>query len=341
MGETSASEKYGAEDGRWHVQPDDLAAWAQGRLDDGAAWSVEAHLPVCHRCREKVGALVPPERLETGRRRLLAEIDAPLQSLAERVLAGLGVPEHLGRLVVVTPSLRRSWLVAVGIGLALAVGASRLSAGRPESWHGMIPYLALAPVLPLLGVAAAFGPRGDPAFAVVVATPFSSFRLLLLRTLASVGASIVLLALSALLLPQLGWGLAVLIPALALSAVTLALSSVSAPVFAAGIPVAGWLVTLSVGLPIWHGPAPLASPQAQILGVVVALAAGVVVATRRGVFETGPAWATAGGSWPGRVRRAEEPWPSVINPRVRPDSSYQRAAPDDASDGYRIEGGHR
>ena len=48
--------------------------------------------------------------------------------------------------------------------------------------HGVAVFLALAPLLPMVGVALAYGPTADPAYEIAAATPYSGVRLLALRT---------------------------------------------------------------------------------------------------------------------------------------------------------------
>src|SRR5262249_34075304 len=71
-----------------------------------------------------------------------------------------GVPAHLATFLAATPAPARGWLAAVGVVLAFAVAAAHL-AGQDPSWaaHAPVPFLTIAPVLPLAGIALAYGPH--------------------------------------------------------------------------------------------------------------------------------------------------------------------------------------
>jgi hypothetical protein len=76
----------------------------------------------------------------------------------ERALRWCRVPEHTARLLAGTPALSRAWVT---------------------------------PVLPVAGVALAYGRRVDPAYEVLAATPLAGGRLLLVRALAVVAPAVV------------------------------------------------------------------------------------------------------------------------------------------------------
>jgi hypothetical protein len=154
----------------------------------------------------------------------------------ERTLVRLGVGEDSARLLAATPSLRTSWLVAL-------VGAVVFSAAAADaSASGLLVYLTIAPMLPVAGVAAAYGRLADPAYELAVAAPYSMLRLLLLRSVAVVGSTVVLTSVGSLALLGHGWtAVAWLLPALALTLTTLALSARLAPVWAAAGVLTGWV----------------------------------------------------------------------------------------------------
>src|SRR5438093_4209165 len=103
----------------------------------------------------------------------------------EAVLVRVGVPDHVARLLAATPSLRISWFGAT----AVALGFSILAAyGRKDP----LMFLVVAPLLPLGGVAAAFGPGMDPTYEVGLACPVRTSRLLLIRATAVLAATLVL-----------------------------------------------------------------------------------------------------------------------------------------------------
>ena len=238
----------------WHI-PDDLRErYLEGTLEPALAMSVDAHLGRCADCR----AAVPYDKdwLEASWARLEAELITPRPSLAERFLRHRGVPDHLARLLTATPTLSRAWLAAVVAVLAFAVLAARAQAE-------LLPaFLIVAPMLPLAGIALAYGPRVDPAHELVAGTPMSGPRLLLTRATAVLAVSVVLAGLaSPLLAAPPGLAAAWLLPALAAASGCLALSN-RLPVPIAALAVGGvWLAIVGAGRFIgsWlavFGPAP-------------------------------------------------------------------------------------
>ena len=143
---------------KWHVHPGTLDDYLAGRLDPPRVLSVEAHMARCPRCR----AAIPAERswLDDSWAEILDAVDRPRLSPVERLLRVLGVPEHRARLLAATPTLRRSWLLAL-----LAVLAFALLAAQVDGGHVLV-FLVVAPVLPVLAVAAAYGPKVDPMTAL-------------------------------------------------------------------------------------------------------------------------------------------------------------------------------
>ena len=220
----------------WHADPASLDRYAQGLSGPASSASVEAHLLTCARCRSVVSDAVPVARLDAIWAEVAETVDSPRRRLPERLLVRLGVPDHTARLIAATPSLTTSWLLAVGFALGFALLAAQ------SGPRGVLLFLALAPVLPVAGVAAAYGREGDPTYDVALASPYSTFRLLLLRTAAVLVSTLCLAGLAALLLPVTpAVALAWLLPALALTGATLALSTRFPAGFAAGVVVALWL----------------------------------------------------------------------------------------------------
>ena len=133
-------------------------------------------------------------------------------------LVRLGVPEHLARLLGATPALRASWLLGCALVLAFAAWAATRRA------DGLVVFLMLAPLLPVAGVAAAFGPDVDPSYEIGLAAPMRSFGLLLLRALAVLVTTTVMAGIAALALPGLQPSAAAwLLPSLGLTLASIAL----------------------------------------------------------------------------------------------------------------------
>ncbi|CAL9486761.1 zf-HC2 domain-containing protein [Streptomyces pilosus] len=266
----------------WHVPEDDLRAYARGDLEPPALWSADTHLTACAACRAVLAGAFDPVALDAGWERLDAELDAPRPGLLESLLVRIGFADHTARLLAATPALRRSWLGAVLAVLLLtaAVAADRGGAGSPTL------FLALAPLLPLAGVALSYGPGPDPTYEMAVVAPLHGFRLLMIRTVAVLAAALGLNGLATLALPGYGLrALAWLLPALALTATALALTARLGPVLAPSLVGGGWVGLLLVAhtARAEDADAPLAPFTAAGQGAsaaVAALAAGLLVLLR-------------------------------------------------------------
>ncbi|GGT31928.1 zf-HC2 domain-containing protein [Nonomuraea spiralis] len=205
----------------WHMDDGMAAAYAVGELPATPAASVEAHLLACARCRALLAAQVPKARLDRVWDEIADTVDAPAPRPVERLLRTLGVPESTARLLGAAASLRLPWLAASAVALFFAA----LASGETTRW-GLLTFLTLAPIVPVAGVAVAFGRDGDPAYEIGLAAPYSMFRLMLMRAAAVLASSSVLALAAGLSLPGGGWTAAAwLLPSLALTSLTLALSS--------------------------------------------------------------------------------------------------------------------
>ncbi|MFJ3581029.1 zf-HC2 domain-containing protein [Streptomyces sp. NPDC090127] len=187
------------------------------------------------------------------------------------------------------PALRGSWLVAVLVVVAAAV-ALAYGAGFREARPVL---LALAPVLPLAGVAVSYGRHADPMYEIGVATPSGGLRLLLTRAAAVLGVCVpVLTSAGALLPPVTGvpGAAAWLLPGLALTLAALALGSFVGCRAAALTLIGGWL--LAVTGPVLGRPGAgaelarfLSGPAAQGGWAAAAVACAGLLALRRRSFD--------------------------------------------------------
>lgn len=266
----------------WHLTDSDLAGYAAGSLAAPFTWSVEAHLAACEECRARLTAAASPSIADNGWNRLDAaldaEFDAPVPGPVERLLVAVGVSESTARLLAATPALRLSWLSAVAVTIGLTATLAHLA--------DPIVFLVLTPLLPLLGVAAAFGPRTDPTYELTVVAPIHTFRLVLLRCFAVLSVVSLLAAAATLTmttegLPIVGWFL----PSLGLTAAALMLTPRLGPVPAASVVGAGWLVLVAVtGL---STNAVLFSLAGQAVIAVGAAVAAFGLRRRAAAFDTG------------------------------------------------------
>ena len=265
----------------WHLPKDDIRDYARGALAPPRLWSADTHLAACARCRGTLAAVADPVALDAGWERLDAELDAPRPRLVESLLMRFGVADHTARLLAAAPVLRRSWLGAVAAVLVMtvAVANSAQSAAAPHL------FLALAPLLPLAGVALSYGPVLDPTYEMAVVSPTHGFRLLMIRTVAVLTVVLGLNGLATLALPSYGLrALAWLLPALALTGTGLALTPRLGPVLAPGLVGTVWVVTLAVARSSagpHHGTlAPFTAAGQGLAAAVAALAGGLLYLAR-------------------------------------------------------------
>lgn len=260
----------------WHLDPEAVARYAAGSTPPVEAASAEAHLLRCADCRAALAAYTDRPRLDAVFANVTDALDAPRPGPLERLLRSAGIRADTARVLVATPALRTSWLLAVLGALAFAVAAAY------QGPDGRDLFLAVAPVLPVLGVALAYGAPVDPLYEIAVAAPFGGFRLLLLRTVAVVSTTTGLTLAAGLLLPGAGVAAAWLLPALALTALTLAAGPVWGPQRCAAAVVATWLVVAGTAL---RWDADVTGPRAQVACAVL-LALGIAtVAGRRDSYE--------------------------------------------------------
>jgi hypothetical protein len=265
----------------WHVDPDVLDRYQSGIADRISAASVEAHLTACADCR----GLVPVEAewLKRSWTRIADLVEPGHRLPVERFLTLVGAPAHLARVMAVTPSLRPSWLIAVTLTLLFAALASRVD---PST--GFDLFLVLAPLVPVAGVAIAYGRIGDPAHEITVATPVDPFRLLLLRAAIVTGfALVVALNIDIGIPAPYATGLWIL-PALAVTLSTLAVGTRLTMWLAAAASATGWLLVATL-FTVENGGHLIAAltSQAQFAFVAVAVAATFVLLRNGDAYRRG------------------------------------------------------
>ncbi|MEV0591778.1 zf-HC2 domain-containing protein [Nonomuraea cavernae] len=262
----------------WHIDEDLSRDYTQGRIDAVLASSVEAHLLVCAACRQSLVPAVPRARLDRVWDDIVAVVDAPAPRPLERLLCHMGVREHTARLLGVTPSLRLGWIAASALALLFAV----LATGETTRF-GMLVFLAVAPTVPVAGVVMAFG-RADPAHELALAAPYSIVRLALIRATAVLGVCVALALVTGLaLLNDRGALAAWLLPALALTSLTLALSSWFEPLYA-GAAISGLWLSGVAGTALQSGDSALFGSAVQLLSLAVAAASSFLIFVRRKEF---------------------------------------------------------
>ena len=269
----------------WHADRTLLAGYRDGSLSGAACSSVEAHLLGCSECRDEVSRIVPFSALDATWDEIVTTISLPRPGWLERTLRRFGVAEPLARLVGVTPSLQRPWLAGVTVTVLLAMLVSHLAAGGNAAL-----FMIVAPLLPVAGVAVAFGPGVDPTYELLVAAPMRSFDVLVARAVAVLATTVPITAVASAALPVAGWdAVAWLLPALALTALTVAVGSWVVPWKAAVLLGGLWVGPAAVYAVGWRpDPAVLdamggAAGQLAMLAVLVGSA--LLVMVRRTTFD--------------------------------------------------------
>jgi hypothetical protein len=140
------------------------------------------------------------------------------------------------------PGLRWPWLLAVNGVCALGVWF-----GAAAAEEDALPYLLLlAPLLPVVCVAASYGAKADPFAQVARSTPAGGLRLLLLRTGVVLAVCLPLLAVVG--VAGVGgsvWAAAWLTPCLTLTLATLVLGSYIGCLLSSVVTAGGWLLAVS------------------------------------------------------------------------------------------------
>lgn len=209
-----------------------LRRYARGD-DDIAAdelWAVESHLETCAPCRGRLA----PEPIATA-------VWADLAPLIDRTPQMPRAHAWRRRVHGWVSPVAGPWLAMILVVTAAAVALDQLGSAADG---GVSLVLLIAPVLPVLGVAASWGRALDPAYEFAAATPRAGLPLVFRRT-ASVLAVVVPGLTAASLLTGVGlsrW----LLPCLAFTAGTLALGALVGITRAAIALIAAWAAAIVV-----------------------------------------------------------------------------------------------
>jgi hypothetical protein len=263
--------------GGWHADAALVDRYVAGAVDPATAASIEAHVVRCADCRAALASRAPQARLSVMWAEVTERLDDPRAGLVERALRRLGLQESDARLAASAPALRLAWLLALVAVLLFCAAASDSPRVGPNL------FLLLAPALPTLGVALAYGPWVDPTYEIGQATPYSATRLLLLRTAVVLGVTVVVVGMTGLLLPGHDTAVLWLLPAAALVSTALALSAWTPPVWAAGLTGGIWLCGVGT---YWRAQGSVDSvfgPSGQLLAVALCLVAWLAITGGRRV----------------------------------------------------------
>jgi hypothetical protein len=256
---------------------DRYAAGDRGRPD--VWWAVEAHLEACPACRDRLAAAVvrvspaTAALLDRVRDGLVAEVARGPRPRRRRSIARLAASVWRWAAPAVLPRLAMTVLmVVVAVGLDLA---DERTGGRYPSL-----VLLLAPVAPLLAVAAVWSRGLDPAYEIVASSARAGLDLVLRRAVAVL----------ALVIPALGAAGALvgisparwLLPCLAFTVAALALGEVVGLHRATTGLIAAW-AAIVVGPSLATGRPPVALTVASlpVWAVVTAVVTVALVVRRR------------------------------------------------------------
>ena len=261
----------------WHCEDDVLRTYVAGALDAITGASVEQHLTRCGACRARITPYVDRHALERAWAGVRDHIETPPRPAPVRLARRLGVPEPVSVLLAATASLRTAWLVSSLVALAFAVAAVAWAGGS-----ALAPFLLVAPMVPVIGVAAAYGPSQDPLESLVVTAPFGRTRLILLRTIAVLVSVLPAAVVLGLLLPGPPWlAVAWLGPALAMVPVMMALASFAGPRSAAAALALVWVGLVVGTLRGFPSTWLLEAERQSVYAAVAALAVGVLLVRAR------------------------------------------------------------
>jgi hypothetical protein len=223
----------------WHLDEALWAAYAQGRLDSVAESSVEAHVTGCATCRTSARGHVEPAELERVWTEVELEVQRPRPAAPLRWLSRIGVPEQDVAVLAASDGLAVAWSVAIG-GALTCLAASSLVPRYQD-----FAFLLLAPLVPLLAVAAAYDAT-DVLRELTAPTPYSKLRLALLRTTSTLAVALPVTLTVGLVIPGLeDLAFVWLLPGLGMSLAALVLMAWLPPWSAATGVAAAWALACS------------------------------------------------------------------------------------------------
>ncbi|WP_410596641.1 zf-HC2 domain-containing protein [Amycolatopsis sp. lyj-23] len=243
-----------------------IAAYVAGDdLPGDQLWGLEAHLDTCRPCRDRLAEVAPVQPVvDLVWNRLSVEFVLPSGPFHEPYTPP--APQRRRRRI----RWLDTWITpAMAPWLAMIVAVTLAAVVLDSVWHAVLDVTAvqlLAPVLPVLGVAASWARGLDPAYEVVTATPRAGLYLVARRTVAVLAVVLPVLGVA-------GWlsGTAAalwLLPSLAFTSGTLALGGLIGVSRAAYALVAVWVAIIVVpafvqreqafalgtgALPVWAG----------------------------------------------------------------------------------------
>ncbi|WP_328752933.1 zf-HC2 domain-containing protein [Streptomyces sp. NBC_00285] len=245
-------------------------------LSADEVWAVEAHLERCQLCRDRLSAAVG-----AGAPDVVQLVDTVWSGLEPRLAVTATMPRRRRW----SARLSRWMTPAMVPWLAMVVGMTLMAPLLDLAYTGsgeVSLVLLLAPVLPVLGVAASWSRGLDPAYELTASVPRSGLHLVLRRTTSVLGVVVPALLVG-------GWVTGVmvvqwLLPCLAFTSATLALGGVIGVTRAAFVLAAVWAgVVVAPTLATNRTTFALQTGGLPAWGLILAVGIGVVIA-RRGAY---------------------------------------------------------
>jgi hypothetical protein len=185
-----------------------------------------------------------------------------------------------GSRVVLRAGALVPWLVLTAVVCAAVVVVDLVSA-----FFASAAFVLLGPLLPIAGLGLSYVPSVNADYQLVVASPYSTLRLLLLRAAVFLALAAPVLLFCGHRLEGVQFGARVLAHAAAVVAVGLAQSTLMAPTLSAAVVSFAWMSLVQVLL-ISGGLADITSSPAVALAVCTAVAALFVLVGRRRAVST-------------------------------------------------------
>jgi hypothetical protein len=260
----------------WHTSETALRAWVDGTCGPVLGASVEQHVLRCTECRAQVADLVPAAPIAAGWEAVLSAVEVPSPSIADRWLQRAGLSPADALILATAPRVLAAWFACL-LGLLGFTFVARDVGGQDGA---LVAFLLLAPILPVAGVALAYGPGADPSYEVVLASPYRMFRLILLRTVAVLVTALPIIASVGLLLPiSTTAALAWLLPALGFTVAVLGVGTWIRAEYAATAIAAAWVASVAWSVRA-DDPLALVAPLSMLAYALVLVCGAAVLAGR-------------------------------------------------------------
>ena len=266
----------------WHVDPEALQGWVDGVAGPLTSVSVEQHVQHCAHCQAAVTDLLP-DTLRSSWDDVLTAVEVPHPGWVQRILLRLGLSHSDSLIIASGPTVRVPWILGtIGVLCFVLLATIYADINAP----GL--FLLVAPLIPVAGVAVAYGPASDPSFEAVLTSPYPMVRLALLRTVSVLTTSVPLVIGAGLLLPTSALvAVAWLLPAAGFVAVVLTASNWVEPSYAAVTVGAGWFAAV-----VWAtrvgDPTAVLAPAA--LAIYLAMLAVAVLTMLHRLLGPTPSW---------------------------------------------------